>query len=633
MPESNPKSSAASGASATLFVSLGTSPAIVPEAFLMPQVDFEAVRVLTTARPDITLIKDFFTEQYPEVKLTICRVEGFNDFESEQDHFRFEEILYRWILQADAPIDQRWFCLSGGFKTMSASVQKAASLYGAAGVFHVLTIQDLYPDEEEPRNPSSIPEILNAQEKGKIHWIQLGAQSGWPQMRHLRATEFPLNQREGNGVTWLYAPGNALRRHIMELENRTHAISESWDKLAQLPFNELATWPEQDLVWLNDPVNPSSALDRHWIHELPKLELHCHLGGFATHGPLLSEVESGSRNPQLLQGREAEPKPDDWPLPDTPFGLEKYRKLGDNNGSRLLKDPGCLNKQCKLLYDHFLKQNIKYAEVRCSPANYSDVVQDRSPWSVLSEIRNTFQQCMQESAAKSLKCHVNLIIIGTRQTTGNYRAGISRHLALAVSAAEHWRKSSECRVVGVDLAGFEDPSTRAHYFREEFTAVHRCGLALTVHAGENDDAEAIWRAVFGLNARRLGHALSLTESPDLMKSVADRGIGIEMCPYANFQIVGFDTDDKAKDKDKPKIYPLLDYLRQGLKVTVNTDNIGISSADLSDNLLLAARMCPGLTRMDLLRLQRHALDTCFEHALEKQQLIERFECSILRPSR
>lgn len=90
---------------------------------------------------------------------------------------------------------------------------------------------------------------------------------------------------------------------------------------------------------------------------------------------------------------------------------------------------------------------------------------------------------------------MNLIIIGTRQASGDCRAGIARHLALAVTAAEHWRDGSGCRVVGVDLAGYEVPETRAHYFREEFTAVHRCGLALTVHAGENDDAEGIWPAV------------------------------------------------------------------------------------------------------------------------------------------
>ena len=234
---------------------------------------------------------------------------------------------------------------------------------------------------------------------------------------------------------------------------------------------------------------------------------------------------------------------------------------------------------------------------------------------------------MRQSAQKGDDgCHVNLIIIGTRQTGGGFRAGIARHLALAVTSAEHWTDEESCRVVGVDLAGFEDVTTRAHYFREEFAAVHRCGLALTVHAGENDDAEGIWRAVFDLNARRLGHALSLAESPELLQSVTDRGIGIEMCPYANFQIKGFPLPPSQSTR-----YPLLDYLRRGARVSVNTDNIGISSASLTENLRLAGRLCPGLRRLDLLQLQRNAIETAFATARQRLRLHARCSQLIPRP--
>ncbi len=229
------------------------------------------------------------------------------------------------------------------------------------------------------------------------------------------------------------------------------------------------------------------------------------------------------------------------------------------------------------------------------------------------------------------RCHVNLIIIGTRQASGDYRASITRHLSLAVTAAEHWRDDSGCQVVGVDLAGFEDRETRAHYFREEFTAVHRCGLALTVHAGENDDSEGIWRAVFDRNARRLGHALSLRNAPELLRSAADRGIAIEMCPYANLQIRGFPLEVFAAEAASAARYPLLDYLRGGLRVTVNTDNIGISEASLSQNLILAARLCPALTRLEVIRLQRHALDAAFISPRRRASLHHQLSSSLPHP--
>ncbi|MDP0491026.1 MAG: transposase, partial [Verrucomicrobiota bacterium JB023] len=220
---------------------------------------------------------------------------------------------------------------------------------------------------------------------------------------------------------------------------------------------------------------------------------------------------------------------------------------------------------------------------------------------------------------------INLIIIGTRQPGGDYRTQIIKHLMLAVTAAEHFGEGSRCRVVGVDLAGFEDPSTRSHYFRDDFLPVHRAGLSLTVHAGENDDAEAIWSALFDLSAMRLGHGLSLHESPALLRSVAQRRIAIEMCPYANLQIKGYPLDDEVSQAPEKARYPLLRYLRAGVAVTVNTDNIGISAASLSDNLLLAARLCPGLTRLDVLHLLRNAVEHSFLEQNEREELLARIQ--------
>lgn len=295
-------------------------------------------------------------------------------------------------------------------------------------------------------------------------------------------------------------------------------------------------------------------------------------------------------------------------------------KLGDANGSKLLKDPGCLQRQIELLYQHLLDQNVTYAEIRCSPNNYADPndsTHPRSAWDVLTEIRMTFQKCMNSAltADEKPRCAVNLLIIATRKDAGD-RSDISRHLALAITAAQHW--TSGCRVVGVDLAGFEHRETRAELFEADFTGVHRVGLSVTCHAGENDDAEGIWQAVFKLNAQRLGHALHLRNAPDLLRAVADRGLGIEMCPFANLQIHGF-----APMAEKPA-YPLLAYLNAGVRVSVNTDNIGISDASLSDNLLRLGTLCPGITRLDLLRLQRNALDTAFISPKEKIELLKRF---------
>ncbi|MGI8603434.1 MAG: hypothetical protein ACR2OZ_10595 [Verrucomicrobiales bacterium] len=112
--------------------------------------------------------------------------------------------------------------------------------------------------------------------------------------------------------------------------------------------------------------------DRDWIAALPKVELHCHLGGFATHGRLLREVGAAAEKPETLPVFSEPLMPEGWPLPVPPLSLDAYTKLGDANGSALLWDPGCLRRQCDLLYAHLLEQNVLHAEIRSSPANYSD---------------------------------------------------------------------------------------------------------------------------------------------------------------------------------------------------------------------------------------------------------------------
>ena len=95
-----------------------------------------------------------------------------------------------------------------------------------------------------------------------------------------------------------------------------------------------------------------------------------------------------------------------------------------------------------------------------------------------------------------------------------------------------------------------------------------------------------------------------------------------MCPYANLQIKGFLLDAEEVDKNT---YPLLAYLNAGIPVTVNTDNIGISAASLTENFLLLSRLCPGVTRLQILQLLRNALDPSFLSSSEKSSLLAKMK--------
>jgi adenosine deaminase len=598
--------------SSILLCTMGLNWQVVPEAFLYRPEQFDEVHCLTTSseRMNPAPVIDFF-RRFPEVHFTLSQLLDFTDLQTNEDHQRFEEVLFRWYLRHLRRAETLPFvCLAGGYKSISAALQKAAGLFGAAEIFHVLV--------EPP--PQTLEEIEQAASTDNLKFISLGVEPGWSRLQNLNPEDFPLEYQSvaGGPLISVNVRNRDLGEHIRTNLSLISRRAEAWDRAADLPFPSLALCERWTAAWLSAPLDERTDTD--WIRLLPKVELHCHFGGFATRGTLLEEVRGAATHPALAWP-EPPALPKDWPLPQEPIPLPQYMKLGDATGSRLLKDHGCLSQHVELLYQHLLDDRVIYAEIRCSPNNYN--TEDRSAWQVLEQIRNTFQRCMDEAKASgNWCCHVNLIVIATRKQSGDL-SDISRHLALAITSAQHTSESGCCRVVGVDLAGYEAAETRAAYFASEFTGAHRCGIAITAHAGENDDAEGIWQAVFKLHARRLGHALGLQEAPDLERTVIERRIGVEMCPFANCQIKGFAPMPNRRN------YPLLDYLHKGVLVTVNTDNIGISGASLSENLLLLPRLCPGITRLEILRLQANALEAAFMSHTERQETRRKVEALLV----
>lgn len=593
----------------TLLCTLGMSPMVVAQAFLRYAKTLTAVHVITTDNSKLvenySQLRELF-QHYPQIEFTLTAVAGLSIPNTTSDQEIFEEALFQWYIRHSNPENLPLVCLSGGTKTIPATMQKAAQYFGAADSFHALVE---YPF------PNNLEEVQTAVESGRIQYVSSGKESGWLPLRLGGENDsFSSLFKDSSGIYYLVKPTHSpVRDHIRRLLGEVYRRAEGQAEV--LPFQSLALLPPLVQEFLHAPLQ---ATDHDWIAQLPKVELHCHLGGFATQPPLLDEVKAAATS--SISPKTAPTPPDNWPLPVTNVTLDTYMKLGDGNGSSLLKDTGCLQSQIQLLYRHLCQQNIRYAEIRCSPDNYQ--TNGRTAWDVLQDIRGYFQHLMDSTRLQhpDTYSHVNLLIIATRKTEGDL-SSISRHLALGITAAQQTRSlpDSACKIVGVDLAGYESKASRASYFSADFVGVHRCGLAVTAHAGENDDAEGIWQAVYRLHARRLGHALHLWQAPDLLQTVIDRRIGIEMCPFANYQIKGF------APMDNRPIYPLADYLRKGAMVTVNTDNIGISAANLTENIVLLVSLCPDLTRLEVLQLIRNAIEVAFVGASMRKTLLNLFE--------
>lgn len=171
------------------------------------------------------------------------------------------------------------------------------------------------------------------------------------------------------------------------------------------------------------------------------------------------------------------------------------------------------------------------------------------------------------------------------------------------------RIAARLRCAGVDLAGDEIYPAQPH--AKAFALARRLGLPITCHAGEAGSESNIRRAI-GYGARRIGHGIKLD---GLIGEVKRRGIAIENCLTSNLQ-----TGQVRRLRD----HPFHRFFREGVRVTLNTDDPGVSLITLSGELRLARREF-SLTRADLMRLQLNAVEASFAPPSLKRRLARRIE--------
>ena len=219
----------------TLLCSLGISPFVVIEAFhFLPlgEAGFSSIHVITSSSQStddsVQTVREWFACHQPNIPLVISRVAGFSDLRDEKDHVLFEEALFRWFLASAPDPADRFVCLAGGFKTMSSTMQRATSLFGAADLFHVLALMKVEtPDDLE-----------SALKKEEIRFIPMGAEAGWHQLANAKPQGYPL-VREGDLVS--VVGDNDLRHRVIDLLEAQQHLYAHFGAIATLPFATLAT--------------------------------------------------------------------------------------------------------------------------------------------------------------------------------------------------------------------------------------------------------------------------------------------------------------------------------------------------------------------------------------------------------
>jgi adenosine deaminase len=580
--------------------------------------------------------------------------------------------------------------LTGGRKTMSTDLQRAAAWFGCTAMIHVVEDSD-HPGLASSRNwPVEIFSApLSEESAGVFTPVVVGHFPPSP-LLPVASSEYlhfdPLNvvfSDDSRPVRLLVDQGFPLVAWIEERQAEAGFLMSNYANTmlkGETVTNFLALYslPAHQIkrlkMWRMGTDSDLEALELSYLKRLPKAELHCHLGGIADTTELV-RIAGAVEEAVLFHKKMLEPwlsrlsplveSADDQgivaligslksvrnavenvpasictaafillfrkniPLLDRviygSFVDEKkfcgvkfktYETLGDLQGSALLQNELCLSEACQVLAEKAIEHGVKYLEVRCSPANYSR--EGLRPKQVHSIITRAF-------AAYHPFLHCSLIFIASRHGD---MAVVKEHVDLASAILEIETEETLVPLRGFDLAGDEKACSVKEMQLSLMPMMERC-VHFTIHAGEDRPVAGIWEAVYLLNAERIGHGLTLKDDKRLKNRFRDRNIVLEMCPSSNFQIAGFRDNFFPQTADRPE-YPLKEYLDQGLKVTVNTDNPGISRTGFTQELHRACRLTPhGLSMWEILSLLRNSFKAIFADRNLKQQLLKEAEAEVL----
>jgi adenosine deaminase len=189
-----------------------------------------------------------------------------------------------------------------------------------------------------------------------------------------------------------------------------------------------------------------------------------------------------------------------------------------------------------------------------------------------------------------------------------------RHLGpeQAVKVAELMVNNPHPYVVGFGMGGNESMFTQAD-FAPAFELAHAAGLGCTTHAGEVVGPESVWDAINNLPVTRIGHGVRSVEDAELMATLKQRDIALEVCPGSNLALSVYPDWDS---------HPLNTILEAGISVSLNADDPPFFATTNGAEYQNGVDHF-GLSIDQLKDISRMAIAASFADSETKQQLLAR----------
>jgi len=327
---------------------------------------------------------------------------------------------------------------------------------------------------------------------------------------------------------------------------------------------------------------------------LPLIDLHRHLDGAVRLETILDlarqhnlslpawDIEGLRPHVQVTGSTSGSGK-----MPGVMAFIEKFRWM-----TEILVDLDACRRIAYENVEDAYREGIDYIELRFSPWFMAETHR-LDPEGVVAAV-------VEGAEAGADEFRVKAKLIGIISRTYGPEAGW-RELEALLTRRDH--------LVALDLAG-DEARYPGELFVRHFQKARDVGWHITVHAGEAAGPESIWQALTELGAERIGHAVTASVDPALMDYMAENTIGIETSLTSNVQTCT--VPDYAT-------HPARRFLEQGLLVTLNTDDPGISAIDLRHEYEIAAPRA-GLSPDHTRQVQRNALTVAFLSEEERVKL-------------
>lgn len=289
------------------------------------------------------------------------------------------------------------------------------------------------------------------------------------------------------------------------------------------------------------------------IKKLPKIELHCHLDGSVR---VETMIDIAKKEGIKLDSYERCDVEKIVQVPNDCTSLNEYLKRFDLANKVMQSSENIKRITFELLEDAY-NENVKYIELRFAPLLHlnggltvEEVIQ-----SVIDGI---------EEAEKRYEIKGNVILSCMRTMSEDD----------AILVVEEGKKFLNKGVVAIDLAGPEEEGFVDKYKRS-IELARNYGYNVTIHAGEAASGQNVIDAINILKAQRIGHGVRIKDMKDAYDLVKESKVTLEMCPTSNIQ---------TKAIECFKNYPLYDFYKDGINLSINTDNRTVSNIDLSNEI-------------------------------------------------